>query len=356
MATERTVLLVRNGIWELYRANILYAVYCSSFSLHFASKRESERVRGILGKGDCSPAVFGIPKSLCGFQSNHSVNIYSSPDLKQWTLVGDALPFDSRPFGIYFRPKVVWNHLTSKYVLWINRVSYSPPHRWLNITTVDYHHTSLVVATSTSPEGPFRVETERANVLYKDSAGDFTIFLDDEPDGNRTAYIAYDAMESHHRISIEPLRWDYLDSDRSKNSGLISRRFHEAPAMFHRHGFYWLITGHCCCFCSEGSDGRVYVSNHSALGPYSETQMNINRVDGDGALIVNAQQSFIAQIGDQLLWTGDRWKSAPDHLKGHGVYCTVHSPLPHCCPLPFRLFFTLSVFSRFPVLAVVDFQ
>lgn len=52
---------------------------------------------------DCSPAVTGYPRALCGFQSNHTLSAYSSPDMKHWKFEGDALPFESRPFGIYFR-------------------------------------------------------------------------------------------------------------------------------------------------------------------------------------------------------------------------------------------------------------
>ena len=92
---------------------------------------------------------------------------------------------DSAP--IEFRPKVVFNEATSTFVLWINKVSYRE-HRLFKRTTVDYHNTSYVVATAKTPSGPYVVATERANVLHKDSPGDFTIFID-ELTPNRTAYI-----------------------------------------------------------------------------------------------------------------------------------------------------------------------
>eukprot|EP01083_Nonionella_stella_P055495 146373_1 len=266
---------------------------------------------------DCSPAVIGVPTSMCGFQPNHTVNIYASSDMIQWRYIGDALPFDTRPFGVYFRPKVIYNERTKQYVLWINYVSYHKQHH------VDYHNTSYIVAVSDTPDGPFTIKTNKANVLYSQSPGDFVLFIDkDTP--NHTAYIAYDAMQNHHRISIEPLSLDYLDSIPSRNSGLISSRFHEAPAMFKRNGWYYLIFGHCCCFCSEGSDAKVYVSNASALGPYVESHMNLNQMKNTERVIIHAQQNFIAEIkgenGEtQYLWTGDRWKSASDTLKGHDL-------------------------------------
>ena len=56
----------------------------------------------------------------CGFRTDHAVNLYTSPDLQQWTFIADILPVESRPEGIYFRPKVVYNVNTEEYVLWIN--------------------------------------------------------------------------------------------------------------------------------------------------------------------------------------------------------------------------------------------
>ena len=92
--------------------------------------------------------------------------------------------------------------------------------------------------------------------------------------------------------------------------------------MIYRNGWYYLIFGHCCCFWEEGSDAKAHVSNISAIGPYFDVAMNINKIDNKDRVIILAQQNFIAQIkneqGDlQYMWTGDRWKSAMDHLKGH---------------------------------------
>lgn len=60
------------------------------------------------------------PFGACGFRTDHAVNVYSSADLVLWKFEGEALPFRSRPLGIYFRPKVVYNQQTHEYVLWVN--------------------------------------------------------------------------------------------------------------------------------------------------------------------------------------------------------------------------------------------
>src|ERR1700760_4887337 len=53
-----------------------------------------------------------------GFNGNNHFQVYSSSDLGQWTLEGDVIKLP--PTAIYFRPYVVFNPHTKKYVLWFN--------------------------------------------------------------------------------------------------------------------------------------------------------------------------------------------------------------------------------------------
>jgi hypothetical protein len=78
--------------------------------------------------GDC-PFAACANESLgaCGFGAG-VVRAWASPDLSQssWALLpGELLPAAQRPVGIYFRPHVVYNAATQRYVLWL---------RWLNVT------------------------------------------------------------------------------------------------------------------------------------------------------------------------------------------------------------------------------
>jgi len=160
-------------------------------------------------------------------------------------------PGASRPPGIYFRPKVIFNANTSQYVLWINHLPEAPT------PLAAYPHAGYVVATSRSPLGPFTVTTHRASVAYS-GGGDLTLFVDPRDSG--AAYIAYDAWENSHRVSIERLTDDYLDSlGNSSSTGLLSPASNEAPIMFLRAGFYYLLFGHTCCFCKAGAGSSVYV-------------------------------------------------------------------------------------------------
>lgn len=179
----------------------------------------------------------------------------------------------------------------------------------------NFMNTTYLVATSSSPLGPFVVKNADANMLHG-APGDFSLFVDDDD----AAYIAYNSFKIEHTISVERLSNDYIHAlGLNATSGLVSPKKKEAPAMFKRNGWYYLLFGHLCCFCYNGSDASVYVSDHP-LGPYKD----IGNIDAyaNGSSIIGAQQNNIFPVIDKndkvsWIWTGDRWGSAPDHQKGH---------------------------------------
>jgi beta-xylosidase len=72
------------------------------------------------------------------------------------------------------------------------------------------------------------------------------------------AYIAYNGWFNSHTISIEKLNDTFTDSlGANFNSGLISPPSNEAPILFYRKGWYYLLYGHTCCFCKEGAGAAV---------------------------------------------------------------------------------------------------
>jgi len=83
--------------------------------------------------------------------------------------------------------------------------------------------------------------------------------------------------------------------------------------MFKRNGIYYAVFGHCCCYCGSGSS-VIYYRATNPLGPYTD-----GKIVTDSS--IQAQQtnimSLISTQGTQYMWQGDRWQSAPDHLKGH---------------------------------------
>lgn len=181
--------------------------------------------------------------------------MFTSYDLVTWKRVSDALPVDSRPEGIYYRPKVVVHPVSGLYILWVNMVPRNFKPSFWNAT--------YIVATSSTPEGPFEVKTWKVNTRF-DSPGDFSLFVDDDGSG----YVAYDAYFDGHTISVEKLTDDFLNSLGSEaNSGFVPPHGCEAPALIKRNGWYFLTFGHVCCFCDTGSNAYVNVAT-SPLGPW----------------------------------------------------------------------------------------
>jgi hypothetical protein len=233
-----------------------------------------------------------------GFGKANRYRCYSSPDLMSWKLEGNLLK--DPPPGVYYRPYVVYNAKTRKYVCWYNWY----PTLW---------NGQFGVAVSDTPQGPFAIHDANVAVSQK-SPGDLGLFID--ADG--TGYLIYTSIAKDHAISIEELTGDYLASTR-KNSGVLGTGC-EAPVLFKRQGTYYALFDNCCCFCSEGSGVRVYTAS-KPLGPYTaQKPLNINR-DAKGMPLIHAQQTHVAQIptpaGTACIWMGDRWQSTPDKVKGH---------------------------------------
>ena len=192
-----------------------------------------------------------------GFTPANTYVSYSSPDLKTWTYEGPLLP--ERPEGVYYRPHVVHNVRTGKYVLWYNWY----PKLWEG---------QFGVATSDTPAGPFTILSDDVPVSRSaEGVGDLGVFVDD--DG--TAYLSYNTI-NNHRVSIERLDADYTGST-LENGGIIAEHA-EAGAQFKRDGKYYLLTDVTCCFCNYGSGARVYMSD-DPISDYRFTG-NINRHPG----------------------------------------------------------------------------
>lgn len=67
---------------------------------------------GTIPPRDC-PGIYK-PFGHCGFRPDHALMVYSSPNLKDWTIEsGNAFDVGTRPYGIYFRPKVIYNAATA---------------------------------------------------------------------------------------------------------------------------------------------------------------------------------------------------------------------------------------------------
>jgi hypothetical protein len=233
---------------------------------------------------------------------------------------------------VLFRPSVVWNRVTRRFVLWVNFVNES----------AGLH--GYAALTSSTPAGPFEPRVPAVNLTNATKGGDYQIFIDDDA----TGYVIYSSL---HWMAVEELTPDYLAST-GRTSGIFGPYFVEAPIMFKRGKVYYAIFGHCCCFCAQGSGGYVYTAP-APLGPWA-LQAPAAEADvvcapppppppplppaargggsptpGQGCLfggssevaVTKSQASYLVQVptpsGTVFVWAGDRWGQSPDGLKSH---------------------------------------
>ena len=75
----------------------------------------------------------------------------------------------------------------------------------------------------------------------------------------------------------------------------------EAPSMFYRNGYYYIMFGHGCCFCEGGSGLSVFTVT-SPLGPYTSSDVSYdiackpNEDIGKCHAVTNAQQNDVFQL------------------------------------------------------------
>lgn len=231
---------------------------------------------------------------FCGFKT------YSSTDMIHWTDRGfmfDATTavWQSRCNGnTYgcFRPHVIFNEKTGKYVLWIN---------------VYDNRVGFRVFISSSPIGPFEEVAEPTlgvNNLAPVAGlnnGDHDTFVDD--DGK--AYLAFTDWRTDGTIVIEELDENYL-SGTGRLVKAVTEGKTEAPALFKRNGIYYVTySDPNCGYCS--GTGTSYRTAKSPLGPWSEgTKISDNSCGG--------QPSFVSTIklasGTVYLYGSDLWNDA----------------------------------------------
>jgi len=235
-----------------------------------------------------------------GYTINNRFRVYSSVDLTHWKFEGELLK--SPPDGVYYRPYVIYNRRTHKYILWYN---------WYK----KLWDGEIGVATSETPVGPFTIQNTHVQLSQaNDHPGDGSLFVDDDD----TAYFIYTVIGQNHSIRVERLTGNYLSST-GESSSVLGEQC-EAPALFRRGQYYYAVFGHTCCFCGAGSDARVLIATNP-LGPYKQIG-DINR-EAAGKPAIGAQQAYIAAIptaqGPQFIWIGDLWRSRKDGIKGHDL-------------------------------------
>lgn len=244
---------------------------------------------------------------FCGFVS------YSSPDLVNWTPRGPLFDAstktwqkqcDGDTYGCY-RPHVVFNKKTQKYVLWIN--SYD--------NGVGYH-----VFTSDHPTHGFE-EVDVPDLAAPEGApggvnyGDQQVFVDH--DG--TAYLAFTDWTRDGDIIIER-----LDDTYTTGTGDWTRtnlRSTEAPTIFERGGTYYLTYSDP----NRGytTTGTGYVTAPTPLGPWSGTGTSTDAWSvSDGMLNIEGGDVGLSREGEDWRDYSFEAKVTPKRAEG-GDYAQV---------------------------------
>ena len=283
---------------------------------------------------------FGEHRPLSGFTTEEGVSCYSSDDLCNWKYEGISLTVtneaghDLERGCIIERPKVIYNAVTNKFVMWFH----------LELKGMGYGPACAAVAVSDTPIGPYRfissgrinpgvypvnmTEKEREKnwdspkydkwwtpqwykgieqgmFVQRDLKGgqmsrDMTLFVDE--DGK--AYHIY-SSEDNLTIHIAELSDDYLT-----HTGCYQRIFpgghNEAPALFKKDNTYWMITSGCTGW--DPNEARLMKAK-SIMGEWTQLPNPCRGENSDKTF--GGQSTFVLTMQDkkpQYIFMADLWR------------------------------------------------
>ncbi|MCM0646859.1 family 43 glycosylhydrolase [Clostridium swellfunianum] len=234
------------------------------------------------------------------------VSCYRSKDLMNWEFRNNILTTDSKTEAIRIRtdlrllnelggkvnlerPKVLYNELTQKYVLWVHYEN-----------GIDYSCAACAIATSDSPDGDFVYHGSFNPYGYM--SRDCTLYKDE--DG--TAYFI-SASRDNADLHVYKLTEDYMNVE-SLVHKLWQGEYREAPALVKKGQVYYMISSFC-----------------TGWEPNQCKYAFANSIDGRWSLLKNigdettycTQPAFILPIeGDEqitYIYVSDRWDGENYH-------------------------------------------
>src|SRR5215510_4627090 len=229
-----------------------------------------------------------------------AVSCYRSTDLKNWEFRNNVLTANSaaelNPANIE-RPKVVYNSNTGRYVMWMH---------WEN--GVNYGEARAAVASSATVDGNYTYHGSfrplaNTGVVDHGKPGymsrDCTLFVDS--DG--TGYFISAANENAD-LHVYRLTFDYRAIDNLVVKLWVGQK-REAPAMFKRNGYYFLLTSGATGW--SPNQQKYAFSTGVASGWSSLTNV------GDGVCYYSQTAYALPIQGSSttsFLYLGDRWAGA----------------------------------------------
>lgn len=285
---------------------------------------------------------FGEHKSDHTSAALKGVTCYSSTDLAHWKNEGIALRVEPEGSGsdiekgcILERPKVIYNELTNKYVMWFHlelkgkgyeaaraglAVSDYPTGPYQFITSYrpnagiwpekmpDKHRTLKAKASDFEGKwwtAKWRKAIDEGLLVRRDFEGgqmsrDMTLFVDED----KKAYHIY-SSEENLTLHIAELSDDY-QSHTGKYIRIYPGGHNEAPAIFKHKGTYFMITSGCTGW--DPNEARIF-SAPSIWGPW--TQHHNPCIGKDAELTFHSQSTFILPVAgkeDTYIFMADRWR------------------------------------------------
>ena len=227
---------------------------------------------------------FGEDKTH-GFQFQN-FKCYSSKDLVHWKFESNALPMqpngDMGPNRVGERPKVLYNKITKKYVM------------YAHCESPNYADAKVAVAESNSVTGPYSLLASFRPLGHQ--SRDMTLFEDD----NGSAYLIHE--DRARGVGIVQLSPDYTTVD---HEVALIHHGYEAPAVVKRDGVYYLLGS----FMSGWDDNdNQYSTATSMEGPWSDWK----NVGVAGTKTYHSQTASILTLKGSkttnYVYLGDRWK------------------------------------------------
>ncbi len=217
------------------------------------------------------------------------VTIYSSDDLMSWKYEGMAL---YNPSIAIEQARVLYNDTNSTYVMWAG-----------NTTTSGY---PAIVATSSSPIGPFNIAT--TTLLVDGSQKVLHPFLFKDTDG--TGYLIYDT--GSNVINISKLNSDYLNTTGVNVISPFGTATNVNPVVFKRNNIYYLMASNLVS--GFANTLTKYSTSTSMLGSWSPLISPFkDSLEQSSSTSFNSQVSDVLKIqgkNDAFIYMGDRYDNS----------------------------------------------
>jgi len=203
------------------------------------------------------------------------VSCYASTDLYNWENRGIVLPAVKEPVEhelhtskVIERPKVIYNALINKYVM------------FMHVDTKDYKYARVGIATSATPAGTY--EYIGSIAPHDSESRDMTVFKD--ADGK--AYLIH-SSEWNATLYIGELGSDYRQTTGTFTKN-FPKSYREAPAVFKHKDRYFLLTSGCTGW---DPNAAMYAVAENILGPWKVVGNPCAGPDAD--ITFHAQSTFV---------------------------------------------------------------